>query len=375
MKRSHALGISLFGAWTALALLSVLQTALFIAHRGDPVPWARLLPSRLLDWYSCALFTPAFFQLAQRVPIDRLHWKRAVPAHLAASVAGVILKYALLVAILRGLLGERNVSLVGALASNFFIELMIFWAVIGMVHALLFYRRWQEREQVAIELRAQLSEAQLEVLKGQLRPHFLFNTLNSVSTLVHSDPDAADRMVVQLGELLRASLAHSGAQEIPLGEEVALLERYLAIMRVRFRDRLRVDLDVAPDVRSAFVPHFILQPLAENALEHGIARRAGAGLLVITARRDGHELLLTVGDDGAGIGAAGPASACAPIDEGVGLSNTRLRLRQLYGERQGLTLGRMRGGGTLVTIRLPLHFSPEHLAPHQPVRGGALVTT
>jgi two-component system, LytTR family, sensor kinase len=373
MRKSFPLVLALFGIWTALALLSVLQTALFVAHRGNPIAWDQLVPSRLLDWYSCALFTPAFFWLARRYPIDRAHWTRALPVHLGASIASVILKYALLVAILRTLLGQSSVSLLGALSSNFFIELMIFWAVIGIVHAILFYRRSQEREQLATELRARLSEAQLEVLKGQLRPHFLFNTLNSVSTLVHSDPDAADRMVVQLGDLLRASLEHSGAHEIPLAEELALLERYLGIMRVRFHDRLRVELAIAPEAYSALVPHFILQPLVENALEHGIARRAGAGLLLIAARPDGRSLQLTVGDDGPGIDASSCSATGGVPGEGVGLGNTRLRLRQLYGDAHGLTIGQMPSGGTLVTMVLPLHYAAVgSAASPAAVRGAAL---
>jgi two-component system, LytTR family, sensor kinase len=374
MRKSYPLILALFGIWTALALLSVLQTALFISHRGDAVSWGRLLSSRLLDWYSCALFTPAFFWLARRYPIDRTHWTRALPVQLAASILAVILKYALLVGILRSLLRQSNASLVGALSSNFFIELMIFWAVIGLVHAIVFYRRWQEREQLATELRARLMEAQLEVLKGQLRPHFLFNTLNSVSTLVHSDPHAADRMVVQLGDLLRASLEHSGTHEIPLAEEMLLLDRYLGIMRVRFRDRLRVELAIAPEVRSALVPHFILQPLVENALEHGIARRAGAGLLMIAARAEGTSLHLTVGDDGPGMDTSVRSANGSAPDEGVGLGNTRLRLRQLYGDAQCLTIGRMAAGGTLVSMTLPLRYAAALPESHGAVRSPSLTT-
>ena len=366
IKQSYVLVLALFGIWTALALLSVLQTALFITHRGDPIPWAQLIPGRMLDWYTCALFTPAFFWLARRYPIDRMHWRRALPLYLAASIACVILKYTLIVAILRQILGQRDATLARALSANFFIELMIFWAVIAIVHAILFYRRWQEREQLAAELRARLSEAQLEVLKGQLRPHFLFNTLNSVSTLVHSDPDAADRMVVQLGELLRASLQHSGAHQIPLGEEIALLERYLGIMQVRFRDRLRVQLAIAPELRSALVPHFILQPLVENALEHGIACRSGAGLLVISARREDRMLHLSVADDGPGIGQPSHSRVGLAPDEGVGLGNTRLRLRQLYGDAQSLTLECMPAGGTVVSMVIPMH----HAAPDAPSMPG-----
>jgi sensor histidine kinase YesM len=242
---------------------------------------------------------------------------------------------------------------------------MIFWAVIGIVHAYVVTRRLRERERLAAELRVRLSEARLEALQGQLRPHFLFNTLNGISTLIHADPEAADRTVVQLGELLRASLERSGSHEIPLAEELALLERYLAIMQTRFHDRLRVELSIDPDARDALVPHFILQPLVENALEHGIARRAGAGRIRVTARTEprggsGGLLCLAVADDGPGAH-RDEAHGTPAVDEGVGLANTRLRLQQLYGYRHRLALAQGPLGGMEVTIELPLRTAPSRL--------------
>ena len=181
----------------------------------------------MLDWYTCAVFTPLFFWTATHFPVDRRHWRANLLVQLVASSIAVVIKYAFLVQVWRFMRGDANATLARALASNFIIESMIFWAVIAIIHGILFYRRWQEREQLAAELRVRLSEAQLEVLRGQLRPHFLFNTLNSISTLIHSDPASADRMVVQLADLLRASLETSGTHEIPLAEELALLERQL----------------------------------------------------------------------------------------------------------------------------------------------------
>jgi LytS/YehU family sensor histidine kinase len=273
---------------------------------------------------------------------------------LVASSVAVVIKYAFLVQVWRLMRGDANATLGRALASNFIIESMIFWAVIAIIHGILFYRRWQEREQLAAELRVRLSEAQLEVLRGQLRPHFLFNTLNSISTLVHSDPASADRMVVQLADLLRASLETSGKHEIPLAEELALLERYLGIMRVRHEDRLSVAIRTTPRARGALVPHFILQPLVENAIEHGIARRAGAGRIVIDVIDEDEMLRLRVGDDGCGVDQ--PANGGYAPDEGVGLGNTRLRLRQLYGEAHSFAICRGDDGGALVTIRIPLRY-------------------
>ena len=350
---SRRFALAAFGAWTTLGLLSVAQTALFLTERGTPFPWGGLVAQRMLDWYTCAIFTPAFFWLARRYPLDATHWRRSVPVTLVVSAVCVVLKYVIFVPIMRSVLGQENATLARALSAQFFIELMIFWAVIGIVHAFVMTRRLHEREQLAAELRTRLADARLEALQGQLRPHFLFNTLNGISTLIHTDPDAADRTVVQLGELLRASLERSGVQEIPLTEELSLLERYLAIMQTRFQDRLRVELAIDAGARSALVPHFILQPLVENALEHGIARRAGAGIVRVTAHADPttESLHLAVADDGPGNGAS-------PGGDGVGLANTRLRLQQLYGSRQQLTMNRGPLGGVEVAIELPLRTAP-----------------
>ena len=341
----------IFGVWTTLGLLSCAQGALYLGQSGQHLTWG-LFAARMLDWYTCAVFTPLFFWTATRFPVDRRRWRVNVLVQLAASSVAVVLKYAFLVQIWRLMRGGAAATLSRALASNFIIESMIFWAVIAIIHGILFYRQWQEREQLAAELRARLSEAQLEVLKGQLRPHFLFNTLNSISTLVHSDPTSADRMVVQLADLLRASLETSGKHEIPLAEELALLERYLDIMRVRHQDRLSVAIRVTPRARAALVPHFVLQPLVENAIEHGIARRAGAGRIVIEATDIDDTLHLRVGDDGCGVEHA-TNGGLAP-EEGVGLGNTRLRLRQLYGDAHSFAICRGENDGALVTITIPL---------------------
>ena len=351
LSRSARTALVLFGVWTTLGLLSTAQTAIFFAQSSQRLTWGAFV-ARMLDWYTCAIFTPVFFWLAERFPIDRRHWRTNILVHLAVTSVAVIIKYSFLSWLARQIRGAPRISLARMLEGNFIIESMIMWAVIAIIHGILYYRRWQEREQLAAELRARLTEAQLDVLKAQLRPHFLFNTLNSISTLVHTDPDSADRMVVQLADLLRASLETSGKHEIPLAEELALLERYLDIMRARHADRLTVTVRVSPRARRALVPHFILQPLVENAIEHGIARRAGAGHLAIGATDVGDALHIRVADDGCGVD--GADSDRAMSDEGIGLGNTRLRLYQLYGDAQSLTIEHPADGGTVVTIAIPL---------------------
>jgi LytS/YehU family sensor histidine kinase len=221
---------------------------------------------------------------------------------------------------------------------------------VGIEHALAYMAQARERETQATRLTAQLAEARLGALRMQLNPHFLFNSLNAITVLVRDqNTAAASRMLELLSDVLRLALRADGSHETPLSTELDFLERYLAIEQVRFSDRLRPRIQVDAAIRRAAVPQLILQPLVENALRHGIARRADAGLLEVTARRDGDTLVLTVRDDGPGLEPAGQPAA------GVGLANTRARLAALYGDRATLEIANAAGGGVLVTIRLPYH--------------------
>jgi sensor histidine kinase YesM len=212
------------------------------------------------------------------------------------------------------------------------------------------HRRLREREAHALSLEASLADARLQALTSQLHPHFLFNTLNAASTLLHRDPAGADAMLGRLAELLRATLRQPAEHEIPLREEMALLERYVDIMRIRHGARLTVDTSLPADAAELLVPAFVLQPLVENAIEHGVARRAGPGAVSIRAERVANRLRLEVADDGPGVAGS---SAQARAASGIGLSNTRRRLEQLYGDAQRLTLQHERGVGTRAVVELP----------------------
>jgi signal transduction histidine kinase len=341
-------------AWTVLALLSVTQGVLRLASRGEPAAWGRELAFGLLDWYSCALFLPPLWWLVRRAPLERGAWARRLPAYAAATLAAAVAKYALLVPLVRVLFGEAG-SLGAVLAGSVLTEVMILAAAVGVMHAVAFARRARDREALALRLRAQLGEAQLGALRAQLHPHFLFNTLNAAVALVHRDPDAADLMLTRLAELLRLTLRADAGHETTLGEELAVLDRYVAIMRARFGDRLDVRVHVAPALAGAPVPAFVLQPLVENALEHGVARLDGPGRVEVAARRDGAALVLTVRDNG-----PGPRERVVDGEDraGVGLRNTRDRLAQLYGDAAGLSLRALAGGGAEAELRLPLRASP-----------------
>jgi two-component system LytT family sensor kinase len=346
-----------FAAWTFLAAFSSAQGAITMMNRGIPIVWSERLPGAFADWYTCALFTPLFFWIFRRHPIDRRNWRRAVPLTLALTSVCVVLKYSLLVP-LEHLFGLNEQATIGSeLARNFATESMAFWAVIGIIHAFEFNRRYRERELAAADLRTRLSEAQLEALRSQIHPHFLFNTLHSISTLMHRDVDAADSMLTRLSDLLRLTLKHRGENEITLREELSLAEHYLAIMSVRFGDRLTVNRSIDPEALIAMVPQFILQPLLENALNHGVAVIAGPANVDITANRQGESLSIAVTDNGLGI-----TPAARPERQGIGLSNTRLRLEQLYGQDQSLVLEQLPDRGTRISIELPWHAVPDHRA-------------
>ena len=229
------------------------------------------------------------------------------------------------------------------LIDNFVIVAWFFWAIVGVHHAIKAARKSQQREQ-------ELIKAHLEMLKGQLQPHFLFNTLNSISWLMREDVEAADNMMTSLGELLRTTLSVSASEEVSLRQELKMLALYLAIERARFQDRLRVVVNVAPETLDCNVPCLLLQPLVENAVRHGIARLDRPGSVEVRAVCVGTELAISILDDGPGI----------PMEstwrEGIGLANTRARLEKHYGAMQSLRYTNRNEGGLIAEIRLPLRM-------------------
>lgn len=344
-------------AWTILALLSVSQTAVWQTVDGRAIDWPWLVTNRFADWYSCAAFTPLLFWLARRSPLGPGRWWPSLPVHLVVVALCSLLKFMLQRAVVVDLFGyDQFPTLERMLVGGFIMENVAFWCVVGVIHAIEFHERVRERELLTSRLSARLSSAQLEALAARLHPHFLFNTLQAISTLVYRDPAAADTMLRHLSSLLRRTLQRDPGHEVPLTSELAMLDEYLAIQQVRFGERLTIDRDVDPEGGKGLVPHFVLQPLVENAIEHGIARRAGAGRIAIAARREDGRLLLRVTDDGPGL------NVSATPREGTGLGATRLRLRELYGDAAGLTLTSAPGGGVEARLDLPYHEQPVVVA-------------
>ena len=229
------------------------------------------------------------------------------------------------------------------------INLAVYAGFVLAWHAAIYYRESRDRQLKALELESLLHQAQLQALRSQLNPHFLFNALHSIAELVHENPALAEKLIVRLGELLRQVLQSSTLQEVPLADELDFIRGYIDIEQMRLGDRLRVEWDVPPELLAARVPSLILQPLVENAIQHGIAPTSRPGVLTIRARREDQSLLLEIRDTGPGLAQA--------IDrrEGIGLSNTSARLQRLYGDRQKLEL--IGDDGLVVIVRIPFSGS------------------
>jgi LytS/YehU family sensor histidine kinase len=227
--------------------------------------------------------------------------------------------------------------------------LWIYGGILGVGQAVEYYRRFRERELRASRLEARLAQARLEVLKMQLHPHFLFNTLNTISALIHQDVELADRMVARLGDLLRATLENAGAQEVPLRKELEFIRPYLEIEQARLGDRLSVTTEVDADALDASVPYLLLQPLVENAVRHGIAPFTSHGRVEIRARRDNGELRVEICDNGPGLS----SDQQREFRSGVGVANVKARLEHLYGTAQHFEMANQPNGGLAVTVRVP----------------------
>ncbi|MEW6366073.1 MAG: histidine kinase [Acidobacteriota bacterium] len=344
-----------FGLWTTIALLFTVQA---IARRGLQ-NWPQMLFWNLVDCYIMGAFTPLVWWIARRAHVEARSWRAIVLIHFVGAVFYSTLCVLLYFAVAATLdLFMRLPEYVSSWLAEGLPTVSVMWlpwnfitygALLSVIYAFEYQRRLRDRELVASQLQAQLAQAQLQVLKMQLQPHFLFNTLNAISALVHSNPDAAERMIARLADLLRLTLDSSGRQEVALRDELQFLETYLDIQKMRFQDRLSVRFDIHPDTLDSPVPSLILQPIVENAVRHGIAPRAAGGHIEVrSAKRDG-VLEVEVSDNGCGLGAKGARG----VEEGVGLANTRARLKQLYGDAHKLELLSPSSGGTLVRLEIP----------------------
>lgn len=338
-----------FVGWTLVALFFASQTYLSYRSAGGQAHTAIILKLNLGAWYLWGLLAPGIIWLARRIPLEREHWVRGSIVHLVAGICVAVLKWWLDNLFRHYVLGlPVSLSLIFVFQSN----LLTYAILVTATQGYFYYQRYRQGELRSAELSAQLAQAELQTLRMQLHPHFLFNTLNSIATLIHKDPDAADRMTARLSDLLRLTLENVGIQEAPLAQELEFLERYLDIERIRFSDRLVVRIDAAPDTLEASTPYLILQPLVENAIRHGIATRSSPGCVIVRAARDADMLVLEVKDDGPGIQPA------VPPKNGIGISSTRTRLEKLYGDAHVFELSTAEGGGLAVKLAFPFRLMP-----------------
>jgi two-component system LytT family sensor kinase len=355
--RRWPLALAVFGGWAAIGVVSASLT--YNTWQAEQIE-AGLGRAILIIgpyWLFWAFATPVIGWVVTRVPLEHGRLGPGIAAQVLTCVVIVTVHVTLYMAANYWLFpwpaGERvpSLSLLTSsyLRSRWQYELMIYLAVLGGSLALRYYRSAQERTVCATQLEAQLAQAQLQALRMQLHPHFLFNTLQAVSFLVVENPPVAQHMLTQLGDLLRAVLDGDERQEIPLQEEIDFLQRYLAIEQVRFADRLTVTFSVDEAVRHALVPGFVLQPLVENAIRYAIAPSARPGCIDISARAQNGSLRLAVRDSGAGF--------VEPISEGVGIATTRARIGKMYGGSDRLRLGSAPGGGAEAALDLPLRYA------------------
>ncbi len=352
-----------FLIWTAAGFFFASESSLWGRYIfRSPVTWDQALKTNLSFYYIWACIAPLVLWLGKRFRFERRSRILSLVVHVPTSV--LLSAVQLLVAqIVVQWFSPSPVQLYEAFTAiqrtfvvYFHMNLLTYWAILGIGYGREYYRKFREREVRAAQLRTQLTQAQLQALKMQLHPHFLFNTFNTISSLMHRSVDDADRVLARLGDLLRYSLHNVGVQEVALREELEFLQRYLEIEQARFEDRLRVEISVEPGVLDYMVPNMILQPLVENAIRYAVAPRARGGCIEISAKEVIGSLRIAVVDDGPGL----PADYDMSVREGVGLRNSRERLEQLYGDDHKFFLTNRSPKGLTVVLVIPIRQAESH---------------
>ncbi|MBA2528099.1 MAG: histidine kinase [Pyrinomonadaceae bacterium] len=349
----------IWGIWTFIGLIFTLQFY-FASYRSErPTPFVNALYMQMI-WASLfALATPLVLCAVTRMPLERDNWVRNALLHIPISVVLGVLLTALggvLIWLRWGWpLGKPLTfeSIIRFVIGNFSEAIGIYLLISLTGYAFSYYTRFREGQVRTLQLEAQLSQAQLHALKMQLHPHFLFNTLHSISALLNRDADAARKMITRLGDFLRLTLENSGSQEVTLRQEIEFLDCYLEIERIRFQDRLVTHMDVPQQTLDAKVPNLILQPIVENAIRHAIAPRSTQGLIEIEAKQRNGTLRIQIRDNGPGLSAHRTSENV--FKKGLGLANTETRLEQLYGPAHSFNLSNNPDGGLIVTLEIPFH--------------------
>jgi two-component system LytT family sensor kinase len=363
-----------FATATLLGFFSTLQAyrlATLNARIPMTVTIGLLLFLNLIYWYVPASLSPMMFRLAHRFRLDGERKVKAIVVHAGAALSYSVIHCACMISArslswwVSGEYPQFNsfaVFVQRQFLTNLDWTLMTYTTVVALSYALHYSRESQARAVKEAQLETRLVEARLRTLEAELHPHFLFNTLHAISSLVHTNPDSADRMISRLSDLLRLTFDRSGSAGVSLQEELEFLQKYLEIEQTRFQDRLSVHFEIDPDTLDAEVPRLILQPLVENAIKHGVSPKPGSGLVQIAAQRRGDRLWIEVSDNGVGLS----AGARARLRSGVGLSNTRDRLQCLYGAAHRIEFSD-EAKGLAVRLEIPFHRVPtaSHAAAFQ----------
>ncbi len=348
------------GGWGVYALYMSAASYFVSLRLGSPVT---LLFAAAGDFSYTAvwvLLTPLVLWLVRRFRFEKERWFRIFLVHLAASIAIAILHkgiHGIVFSLYRFITEGKAFSWelqYRQILLFFDYGIQIYWIILLLDYVLDYYLRFRENELKASQLETRLAHAQLNALKMQLQPHFLFNTLNAISVLIRKDPQVARNTLGRLSDLLRFTLENVATQEVPLRAELEYLDRYLNIEKTRFEDRLTIRMNILPESLDAQVPTMILQPLVENAIKHGVTQRRGPAIVEVNAYRTNGALTLQVIDNGKGLPKGGDV-----LKEGVGLSNTRARLQQLYGPTSSLTLADASQGGVVATVTIPWHVNEQ----------------
>jgi two-component system, LytTR family, sensor kinase len=351
---------ALAGFWTFIALLYGNQTYFFMRAEGMQHEWWRVILWQILVWNAWTALTPLILWAGRRFPVERARWKRGVLMHLPIFAVVSSLNIAIFMALYISMRPFDVYQTVTTpflhqyyekLLSRFPLDFLIYSAILGVGYALDYYDKYREGKSHAEQLESQLAQAELQALKMQLHPHFLFNTLHAISSLVREQNNkVAVSMIAGLSGLLRYSLENIGRQEVSLREELEFLELYLDIQQMRFSDRLKIQMNIEPDTLDAAVPNLILQPLVENAIRHGISPRLAGGLIELSTRNENGILEIRVTDDGEGLQHEWRAESSG----GIGLANTKARLEQLYGAEHRFHVRNRAGGGVEALLAFPL---------------------
>ena len=342
---------SIGGIFILLALLYTVEMSVVIGARGRQIEWEKILTSAGFRFYFWAFFGPLVFFFAQQYPIQRSNWMRRVLLHAGMSILLLLADAAITFTIGRYFFGfpvPSRSDVIATFWGNIYTHSWYYWPLVGLGHAFFYYGAYREREMQALALERQLAISELQVLKMQLHPHFLFNTLNSISALMTTNVSLAQKTLARLGELLRLSFQYVALEETTLREEVQFLELYVQIQQTRFGDRMSVRMDIDPQTLDAYVPSLVLQPLMENAIQHGISALPSGGVIELSSRLRGSDVYIHIRDNGPGVKGNG-----SRMGSGVGLANTRARIEQLYGPRGRIHLQNRPEGGFEVTVAIP----------------------